>query len=353
VSTLSQNRAPFWRVLVMLSLIGVCCSPIHCQESRPKLVVTEITVIPSITDQSTLPSKSDSEGNIYVRFYQSDFGHAPIVKLSRNLESTTYKLSLIPHDAFVEKDEWQNTTLSDFSIASSGDLYVLVSTVVRYYLAEFSSKGDFEGLTEIKTAQIPDSKSVDLAQLVALPNQRFFITGVATVKKGRERPLNAIYTSDGSLIKVVDLKGDLEVTKETDPRGAVNDLREPIETGSCEQGDDGNAYVMRAGSPARVFVIDPGGNVLRTVIVDPPIEKSVPDTFKVHQGKLAIQFIKPVNPKEPDEIIYRLVDSTSGLLVQDYIGSLETSRWVGYADDGFVFLGSKENKLTRAKAMLP
>lgn len=329
----------------------------NAQDIRPKLAVVETTVVPSIADHSTLePIKSDGEGNLYVRFYQPDVGNAPIVKVKRDgSETLTYKLSAIPHDAFAEKDEWQRAFATDFSVAPSGDLYALVATGSKTYVAEFSSKGEYESLTELRGREIPDASSLSLSQLVILSNQKFFVSGIMTTKPKRtgKRCFNAIYDGSGNFQTEVFLKGDLQAPMLDDSDQQDGGIEGEVQTGTAISSDDGNLYLMRSAVPPKVFVLSASGQLLHAFSIKPPIDGSTPDTFKVNQGKIAIQFSRPVSSDKPDEIIFRIVNSTSGEVVGDYWGSPETSRWAAYTSDGLVFLSAKDHKLARVRAVLP
>jgi len=110
---------------------------------------------------------------------------------------------------------------------------------------------------------------------------------------------------------------------------------------------------MRSALSPKIFVLSAGGQLLRALNVQNPIEGSSLNTFKVNQGNIAIEFSRPTSSDEPDEIIFRIINSTTGELIGDYLGSAETSRWAGYNNDGLVFLSAKDHKVTRVRAVLP
>lgn len=341
--------------LLLTGLLVVSDCTVEAQDVRPKLAVAETTVIQSMPDHATmLPIKTDRDGNIYVRFYQTDFGKAAIIKIMRsNSETTKYDLNTIPQDAFAAKDEKQRATISDFSVGPSDDLYGLVNTGAKSYFCQFSSRGEFEGLTELHGAGLASGDYDSFWQLVALPNQRFFVSGSRLRKGGGKEPLNEIFDANGGVVTEVAFKGDVQGSSQSTSNANDGGIDEGIQTGTALAGDDGNIYLMRGVSPFKVFVVSGGGQLLRTIAVQAPFERASLDTFKVHEGRLAIQFSRPVKADQPDEIVYRVIDSTTGGLIGDYEGSPETSRWVAYADDGFWYLGAKDGKLTRVRAAAP
>jgi len=344
------STAPLIALTVALGI------PVAGQEVHPRLAVIETTTMPSIPDQSTLiPIKTDSDGNMYVRFYQVDFGRAAVTKILRNSETVTYHVSLIPRDAYKDKDEWQNATMPDFAPTPSGALSSLIATGARNYLAEFSAKGEYEGLHELRLGENTKADSVSFWQLVVLPNQRFFVSGVMSLlsKSGGKRTFNAIFDGNGGLISEVALKGDLAPSVKKDSDQEDNRIDGDVQTGSALAGDDGNIYLMRSVVPAKVFVVSAGGQLLRVVPVALPLDHASVDTFKVHHGTIAVEFSRPTTKDKPDEIIFRIINGTTGELIGDYMGSAETSRWVDYTDDGLIFLGAKDKKLARIRAVVP
>ena len=68
--------------------------------------------------------------------------------------------------------------------------------------------------------------------------------------------------------------------------------------GRAEAGDDRNIYVMRKTSPAIVYAISPGGEVLRRFTVDPGDTSYSPFVMQVAGGRIAILFLEPQTQKE-------------------------------------------------------
>jgi hypothetical protein len=68
-------------------------------------------------------------------------------------------------------------------------------------------------------------------------------------------------------------------------------------------------------------------------------------------SKLAVQFTKRVGDNQPDETMFRVLNNTTGEVLGDFEGGAKTSRRAGYNDSGFLFVGAKDGKLTRVRAI--
>lgn len=350
------RRSYFWVTLALTTFTPgyvLAQTQAHVRPIRGKLAVVETVSLGSFPDQGTLvPIKSDPEGNMYVRFYQPDIGKAPIIKIGDDgSELARFTLASIPTQAMEDEKERDAAFTDDFSVCRSGDLYELVGVAPKTYLVEFSLKGQYEGMTQLETKE-PEA----FLQLTCLAGDRFFVTGTTLGIPNARRPVNAIFSGSGQLLAEVSLQGDVRAVKgEKGASQAENPIAQAVGMGTTLAGDDGMVYLMRAVSPAQVFVIGADGQMVRKLTVQTPIVGGTPETFKLHAGKLAVMFTKAVpsvKGNQPDEIVVRVVDATSGAVLGDYEGGVETSRWAGYNDDGFLFLGAKDKKLTRVRAVL-
>jgi hypothetical protein len=280
------------------------------------------------------PLKCDSDGNVYFRFQTADRRSFNVSRFAPDgTQKATYRSSNIP--------ELKDSTVNDFSIAEDGKLYELVWLGKSIYIVEFSKDGEIEGKTELTVEQplIP-------AQLEALAGGNFFVTGsLVGDKTGHDagKPFNAIFDNSGKLVREVTFKKDAEPKEAPKTANRSGDANHSILFGRTALGEDGNLYVMRAVSPAVVYVISPAGRLLRTLRIQPLIKNAQPVALLTGAGRLAVEFDVPDTPDVSDTLI-RVVDARTGRNVVDY----RTTRQLGeavacYTTEGFTFIGSDEN----------
>ena len=88
-------------------------------------------------------------------------------------------------------------------------------------------------------------------------------------------------------------------------------------------GDDGFVYLMRATSPATVYVISAAGEVIRKIVVSTPTDRGVPDFWiRVAKNKLAAKFRRDCDDdlglNSCEGTVYTVVDATTGKKLADY-----------------------------------
>lgn len=146
-------------------------------------------------------------------------------------------------------------------------------------------------------------------------------------------------------------KSPRDVTEQKD--ATENAVPSALSLTSAEPGDDGNIYLIRPSETPSVYVVSPGGSVLRRFRVSPPGEGFRATTVKVAGGRSAVEFYKD-NPAGPGSIyIYSIVDAYTGEKIADYLATTEAGGvWACYSPNGFAFLSSRGNppRLTLVKA---
>jgi hypothetical protein len=318
------------------------------QEPEPrKLAVVESYPLASLNAGPTMvPIRCDEERNIYFRYYQLRMFTASVVKVSRDgTKVSTVSLESVP-------EELRKAETTDFAVDQSGRVFLLALLPSGYHLLRFSGSNAYEGDTKLDLAQ-----PVLLSQLVALPENQFFVTG--TTQPGNEgtekrptTPFNAILDASGKLVKDVQIRSDVRLAAPSTAKNGETELEKPVSLGISLAGDDGNLYIMRSTAPAAIFVLSAGGIFLRHFEVAPPLEDATPITFKVSNGQLAVEFSKSDEKTGYDRTVFRVVNAGTGEPFADYEATRETGpRWACYAADGFWFLGASKGKLTRVRAL--
>lgn len=281
------------------------------------------------------PVKCDDRGNVYFRSAVRGPGKFDVVKIAPDgSQKATYTYSGV---ADIKDD-----TLLAASAGDHGEMYELLRAPgQRVLLLRFSENGQLESRTEIDAPE-PFAP----AQLDVLPNGTLFVSGTLigdkTGQAARE-PVNALYDASGRWLKEIRLKNDAGLLKQplktADRIGSQN---RAVHFGRTAVGDDGNLYVMRATSPAMIYVISPGGEVERTLTVQPPGDGAVQFALLAHGGRVAVEFDFPTSPDVSDTRI-RLVDGHSGQAITDYKVTTDLGEAVAcYDGSQFTFVGMKD-----------
>jgi hypothetical protein len=101
---------------------------------------------------------------------------------------------------------------------------------------------------------------------------------------------------------------------------------DPVERSVAIAGDDGFVYLMRATSPAIVYVISSAGEVMRKIVVSAPTDGASPD-FGIREVKnrLVVKFHSCIStPAVPPFLdpchgtVYVVVDATTGRTIANY-----------------------------------
>jgi len=141
----------------------------------------------------------------------------------------------------------------------------------------------------------------------------------------------AVYDPTGHLVKQFVLDGDAEIERAIEvgdarytrePRGS----NDPVSRSVVIAGDDGFVYLMRATSPATVYVISAAGEVRRKIVVSAPTDGALPD-FGIREvkNKLVVKFLRNCSSTltvpplgSCHGTVYSVVDATTGRRIADY-----------------------------------
>jgi len=303
--------------------------------SGVKLAATEVHRL-SNAGNAALPLKCDGAGNIYGRFGS---GGPSVFQVSKFAPDGAKKSSY----SYQSEPDLKAAFLEDFAVGDSGEVYELLSARKnRSFLVAFRADGEVD-----EKAEIAIGRPLNLSHIVALAGGRVFVSGsLAGDELGRNagKPFNAILDDGGNLIREITLKDDAspKEAKTADPNGDANPA---VRWGRAVGGDDGNIYVMRQGAPAVVYVVSPGGGLVRKLKIASPLEKAQAIDLRVNRGRLAIEFSLPDAPDVSDTRI-RVADAYTGRSIADYAITPQMSEAVAcYQNDGndrFTFLGSTD-----------
>ncbi len=285
--------------------------------------------------QIVFPVKCDDQGNVYFRVSARGPGRFDVVKIAPDgSQKSVYSYSGVA--------DLKDDSLLANSESEHGEMYELLrASGHRILLLHFSEDGRLEERDELQAPEpfIP-------AQLEALPRDVLFISGTLVGDKaGRQagQPFNALYDHSGRRLKEIRFKKDSgrlnEPLQSQDLSGSQN---RAVHFGRTVVGDDGNLYMMRAESPAVVYVISPGGSLERTLTIQPPGKGAIPVALLEHSGRVAVEFDFPESPDVSGTRI-RLVDNDSGQAITDYKVTQDLGEAVACYDGAkFTFVGMKD-----------
>ncbi len=194
-----------------------------------------------------------------------------------------------------------------FSPASDGGIYQIAQSgglKPRIYVLHFSSDGSPASATRLEA-------DFEVYTFAAFTDGNFLLSGVqrdAQNKNDRGRNFTAVFSADGRELAQLSFQEPRRETQGPARAGAKSDASRPqkdaqkvtlkeeqksapmLDLTDAEVGSDGNLYVMRASSPALVYVIAPSGKIMQTLKVAAPLRSGVPSGFHVSGNRLAISF---------------------------------------------------------------
>src|ERR1700761_5339322 len=226
----------------------------------------------------------DADGNIYV---ESESMLQPSV---RELNSAGELLAIFKPDTNPDvKVEFGG----NFVITPDGELYQWVSEKEsgKAYVLIFKHDGSYKSSIKLD----PGFKWAP-ANLAVFPHGEMLMTGQQYAKVNGAVlpaiPFTGIFSADGRLLKRLDPDGYGELKEaalagKAPPSAIPND--HTITWGRSAAARDGNIYLMRWTSPARIDVISPGGEIVRSFVVDAG-QGLTPRQLHISGNRLAIWF---------------------------------------------------------------
>lgn len=294
------------KLVALLCLMGLACSwPAYTQSDRKATnsrqqketsprQLTLAAAVPVPTEVMTSfrqPLVCDQDGNLYLE--TDEFGVSGIHKISPKGER------LAAFRAGSNPDFRAIDISASFSLAAAGELYELVfphGQITRYVVA-YRSDGSFRANVKLQPgfAWLPSA-------LAVFPNGTLLITGQRYDKyvlRGVMWPFTGVFSSDGVLLKEVELEDDgilrdKAVAGDVRLKGSLNPTsNRAISLSRMEPGSDGTIYLMRSATPAIFYAVSAGGEVVRRFTVDPGDAAYRPIAMHVSGGRIAVLFSEP------------------------------------------------------------
>lgn len=290
------------RVLMVIAVLVLPSPPTLDAQSLPKPPITTVKAVevghlevvatvrtPEIANSISIPIHCDDQGNLYTS--TDPFGVKSIRKLNAKGESaalfqpssvTDLKLNIAFH----------------FDVDGSGKVYQLAEEQKPpVHLIMYKSDGSYQGNVKLDPGFLWHASTLAVfrpsgALLVA--GQRYDWNRIAV-----KLPFTGVFSDSGSLLREVKLEDDdaiHEMAASGDPR--VVSPESPTDNlafalSQMQAADDGNVYLMRWLSPAIVYAISPGGEVVRRFEVKAGDDNYKPDTMHISGNRMAVLFLQP------------------------------------------------------------
>lgn len=344
------------RVGACIGLLGgaLLLSPMTFPQSPnvPELRLREVdstSVMGTSAAPTFLPLRCDSEGDVYLRFYQplSPLA-APIVEISADGQRTkTFSLASAP--------SFRDFDINDFNLAPAGEGAIVLALwgpdpktkKGRGYIVTFKSDGtlDEDSVLKLPAWQTP-------GKIAVFANGSVLVTGSEEEKiYPHEPPVSVPFTrildKFGQVAKRLTLPGDVKPPKpgERGFKQSLTQLPAGISLGDAQTGSDGYIYLMRHVAKPIVYVIAPTGSVVRTLHLTPPFPTASVGPMQYSDadgGRLAMAFSVPASAgfSGAGQII-AVYSARTGKRLVDYIAPPNIGGALAcYTTQGFTFLGS-------------
>jgi len=279
--------------------MSVAIMPLHAQKrgavpegaasapDRPLVLQAQDTIKTQFEGKLLNKTVCDDDGNIYARNYvfqkavDGTLQQIPIQKIKPDgTLAESYRVT----------DAGADLSADDFFVSNAGDMYVSASNSKgENFLISFASDGSIKSKTRI------ERDGMMTYQVAIFKAGEILLSGTEG-EKGHT-PFAGVFGTDGKLIGKLASSGDEEFKKAAeagDPNFAPQSTggygNTSVHLGEAAAGSDGNVYLMRSSLPALVYAINPRGEVLRTIKIDPGESSMVAIALKSAPGKLAVVF---------------------------------------------------------------
>jgi hypothetical protein len=277
-------------------------SPHDAERGAPRqkhLTAVETVLGAEVANALLPPLRCDAKGNFYVQ--TEPYGVSTLHKLGPKGE----RLSLFKSDS----DATLKVLAAPyFALSSDGDVYQLVlSADITRYMLVFRADGSYR-----RTIKLDPGFAWMPSAFLPLQSGNLLMTGQEYDRDPQKArwPFTGIFSSDGKLLKELKLEGDEEIrqlgvrgdSRVTGPEDPGNNRA--VGFSQIEMAGDGNVYLMRWLSPAIIYGISPGGEVVRHFTVDPGDQNYRPAAMHISGNRIAILFYQPQTMAE----VMRVVD---------------------------------------------
>lgn len=294
-------------------------------------------------------AKCDDAGNIYFRS-TGDIASQNYHPIS-SLPIREVGLDGRPKGLFSLKDVSQGLLAIDFYVAGDGSVYQAARSESEraVYVIAYTANGTFRSKVRVQ------GEFFVPYQIAVFPSGEILLSGIHGAYN--RTPFTAVYREDGKLIKEIYEPEDEDARKRAEagepgfrPSG-IESSNDFVTRGDVALGSDGNVYLLRAASPALIYVISSCGEVVRKLQVGSPDSGLWAGRLNSANRILAISFLQ----KDANTGMIQTVDydgnpiasysSTDGRTYPGLLGCFTPQR--------FTFLSLKNGQNLRVTTAVP
>jgi outer membrane protein assembly factor BamB len=306
------------------------------------LAIVETATFQQAAGESTmLPPACDAKGNVYVRPYYSRKHslRSPVYEFSpRGERKAVYSL------ASDSEFTGQGKGGADFAIGKDGEVYQLALSEKGTYIVQFDQNGAIKSKIRLQAGFSPYHFAV-------FDSGEFLVTGSGADDLHPHAIYTGIFDRGGKMVKKVVFAEDEQYAQAAN-RGDA-EFTEPgntipgnyaVDRGAVVRASNGNLYVVRWTTPARVYAVSPAGEIMANFEVTPPIDGKKPSIVVSHGNRLAIEWEATQNDPRAGITVVGL-DGQPYATYSEKLGVLAC-----YSDqERFTFLGGTELRFAQPR----
>ncbi len=289
----------FFAIVLAVTCIALLCSFSQEKATTPQgqgesstMTGLQVTAEAKMTFASSIAGRArcDSGGNVYFRPTDSETSRKyhptsalPIWKIkpdgSRNA-------------SFSIADAAPGLLAIDFFVAADGRVYQAARAGLENSVYAISYDRDGSLLSKVKL----QSEFFIPYEIAVFPSGEMLVSGIHGPYN--RTPFTAVYRGDGRLVKEIYEPEDEDARRRAEagepgfrPDG-MDSSNDFVVRGDAALGSDGNVYLLRATSPALIYVISVKGEVIRKLHIGAPGSKLSAERLRAAPGNLAVGFLE-------------------------------------------------------------
>jgi hypothetical protein len=339
--------------------------------SRFPLQADSVVTLDQFNGKVPSETKCDPDGNVYGAFAAGSANS--ITRISTDgSQPTSFSLSAVPDLGMQNTQNSSPPTLAEFAIGTDGSVYLLVlmrrqdsgssaasssprrmdPSNFEYRVISFNSDGKYHSQFKLDQGLAPNRIAVfssgDLMLAGTEPDPEDDNTRI---------PFAGVFDSSGRFMKDISMPRDLRSPDGNQSQfaaagGSWNRRGSFAVRGNAQGANDGNVYLLPNAAGAPVYVLSPGGEIVRTIKLESEANERL--GMSVAAGRLIswcqhveTRRLQRVNsPPPPDQTptpasndsLFRIFNLQSGELAAEYNASPDLGTFACYSSGDFTFL---------------